>query len=57
MGKRIRGLLLTFSLTAFASLTPCLTPEAASAVAEAETLGEAVTARPVSLSKGGFGGW
>lgn len=40
-----------------AATTPCLTPEAAMAVAQSETLGEAVSARPVRLHTAGFGGW
>lgn len=37
--------------------TPCLTPDAAKAVAEHATLGEAVTAVQVVTHTAGFGAW
>ena len=40
-----------------AAATPCLTPEAAKAVAEHATLGEAVTAIQIANHTAGFGAW
>jgi len=41
-----------------AATTPCLTPEEAKAIAESETMGEAVTAHPVRHDRsGGFPPW
>jgi hypothetical protein len=37
--------------------TPCLTPEAAMAVAESATLGEAVSAHRIVTHTAGFGEW
>jgi len=50
-------LLVTICLPALAAATPCLTAEAAKAVAEARTLGEAVTARQVRPQRAGFPSW
>ena len=51
------GLLVTICLQTLAAATPCLAAEAAKAVAEAETLGEAVTARQVKPHRAGFPSW
>jgi len=51
------GLLVAICMPAFAATTPCLTAEAAKAVAESVTLGEAVTARQVNLHRAGFPSW
>ena len=50
-------LVIAASLPVLAAQIPCVTPEDAKAAAEAETLGEAVTARHISLNRAGFGGW
>jgi hypothetical protein len=56
MKKSIISGSLALGLPALAAFTPCMTPEAAKAVAEAATLGEGVTAVRVSTGRS-FGGW